>query len=173
MNNLKQQLIYHIRKHSCGASLLCTYQLSPCTQTWAPALEPLSSHLEPATGTIASQICFSLVLSAVVKGSSPRLSAALPGAMPGCTLDSVTDYRPNHFTCILSFPHTSSSIFILTATAQSASRAVTESLVLPKTKPALLGLHLLLDLLRTTRRAPARGGCSCLAPLCSEPTTLN
>lgn len=171
MNNLKQQLIYHIRKHSCGAWLLCTHRLSPCTQTWAPVPEPLSSHLEPAAGTTASQICFFLVVSAVVKGSSPRLSAALPGAMPGCTLVSATDYRPNHFTCILSFPHTSSSIFILlTATAQSASRAITESLVLPKTKPAL---DLLLDLLRTTRRAPARGGCSCLAPLCSDPATLN
>lgn len=73
------------------------------------------------------------------------MSAALPGAMPGYALDSLTDYRPNHFTYILSFPHTSWSIFILlTARAQSASRAVTGSLVLPKNKAAL---HLLLDLL--------------------------
>ena len=72
MNNLKRQLIYHIRKHSCGAWLLCTHWLSPCTQTWAPGPEPLCSHSEPAAGTTAPQICFLLVVL-VVKGSSPRL----------------------------------------------------------------------------------------------------
>lgn len=118
MNNLQQQLLYLSRERSPGALYSRSLSMGWCWSLSAPPqslLQPNSSQNLGFPGVLA-----------LVGSSSSREGAAVPGATPGSD--------PEHIS--LTFPHTSWSVFILVAGAGSLSRAVPESLVLPKPSPA-------------------------------------